>query len=151
MKLALHALVFLLCACHIRSDDTDSKVFCVEFSVREKTKRQDWSGRAGVSTGKITRIELESDSTDRLKPDGSWELISHRNSADAARKGIVLTVHAPTDASITIHTRSGDFTFCICDATPEGLDKLDGNVRVFLGRSEHLREPATKNSTGGKR
>ena len=139
----------MLCALPLRADASDDgKAFYIQFNARGTIKRQDWSGRAKVSVGTVTRIELDSNAADGLKPDGSWKITTSGKPPPPAKPaGLLLTVHSPDSATITIHTQSGDFSFCICDATPEGLDKLNGNVRVFLGWPEHIREP----KAGGKR
>ncbi len=152
----LNALLLSLLPSFADEDDGGRSIY-IQWSVKEKSKRADWSGRATISAGKITGVEKDSGAADTLRDDGSWEIIygrgldgTARKLPPTARKGVLLTVEAADEAVVSVKTKSGDFSFRIGEVTREGIERLDGNVRVSLGRPAFL--TATKAAKGkGKR
>ncbi len=110
----------------------------IQWSAAHPEVMQDWSGRAEVSTGKITFVKNDSGSMDKIHPDQSWTIVygrglEHNPKAKVRGKGLFLKVDALKDAVVTVKTKGGDFSFRINELTKQGVDRLGGNVKVFLG------------------
>ena len=100
-SLLLLSVLFLLpLLARADSDDTGKTIY-IQWSVWEKHKRADWSGRAEAAGAKIVRVEKDSGPSDTVHEDSSWEIIYGRGLDGTSnelrgnpRKGILLTIQA---------------------------------------------------------
>ncbi|MBM3890062.1 MAG: hypothetical protein FJ388_13175, partial [Verrucomicrobia bacterium] len=153
-------LIALLCLIGnlLADSDDNGRAFYIQWSIKETQKRADWSGRAEVSVGKIVNVEKDSGPADSVREDGSWEIIYGRGldgtpakKPGTPRKGVLLTIQAADDAVVTVRTQSGEFSFRAGEVTKEGIERLDGNVRVSLGRPDFLMATKAGKGDSGKR
>ncbi len=66
----------------------ETHTFYIGLSAKERLKRQDWSGRAEISNGRIVSVQKDSGPMDKVHPDMSWTIIygrGLRNSPPARR------------------------------------------------------------------
>ena len=61
------------------------------------------------------------------------------------KKGLWITLDAPRKATVTLTTKGGTFSFKLNELTATGIERLDGNVRVYTrkpgGRRRGPRRP----------
>ena len=102
----MHTSALTLCfalGVAIPSGAPKPRTIYIAWSAKDVLKKQDWSGRASISKGRIVRVEKDSGSADSVKPDQSWVIVYGRslvkNPAVRPRsKGLFLTVEGPPEA-----------------------------------------------------
>jgi len=117
----------------------ETHTFYIGLNAKERLKRQDWSGRAEISNGRIVSVQKDSGPMDKVHPDMSWTIIYGRGLRPGAKqptrpKGIFITVEGPPDAVVTVKTKGGDFSFKVGEVTPKGIQRLDGNIVIWKDR-----------------
>ncbi len=108
----------------------------VQWSTKYPNKLQDWSGRAEISQGRIVKVKNDSGAMDKVRPDGSWTIVygrsfAHNPKARVGKKGLWITVAAPRSAMVIVKTKGGDFSFRLDEIKKGGIERLDGNVRIY--------------------
>jgi len=148
VKRAATVLCLLICASCSLADNPVT--IYIKWSTKHTHRRQDWSGHAETSQGRVIKAKNDSGSMDKIAPDQSSTIIYNRgNITDPKKrinpKGLWLTVDADKDAVVTVKTNGGDFSFRLDEVKKEGLERLDGNVKIYPerpgGRRRRRRRP----------
>ncbi|HID75585.1 MAG TPA: hypothetical protein EYP56_06260 [Planctomycetaceae bacterium] len=122
-----------------------TRTFQIDLSTRETMKMQDWSGRARIDKGRIVRVEKTSGTVDQIHPDMSWTIVYGRSLRAQPRrrprpKALLITVQAPPDATVTVDTAAGTFSFRVGELTGgKLLKRLEGNVTISVARAGRAR------------
>ncbi|UCG16530.1 MAG: DUF3604 domain-containing protein [Phycisphaerales bacterium] len=103
--------------------------FCIKWGIRSNTPKV-WDGHARLAPGEILdvtpfiRHEIPYDSM--LVSPTSWRSTTYTDA-----EGIYLSVRAPEDARVSIHTVSCDFAFSVGDLPPgDTRRELNGDIEV---------------------
>lgn len=124
-----------------------ARTFHIAWSVKEPMKKQDWSGSARISSGRITEVVKDSGNADTVRPDMTWTIVYGRSitsdpNTRPRAKGLWITVEAADDAVLTVTTKGGEFSFALGEVKRRGIDALDGNVRITLAPRGPQRQQA---------
>ncbi len=103
--------------------------FHIKWGIETRTE-QIWDGHAELSQGTVLSVdpfirrEILYDSM--IVSDTSWRSTTHTDV-----EGIYITVLAPLEAVITIHTQTHDFTFGVDELEPgESREELSGDIQI---------------------
>jgi len=118
------------------------RTFRIDLSALHTLKMQDWSGRAKISKGRITKVDKTSGMMDTVHPDMSWTIVYGRSIKTApkkqpAPKALLISVAAPESAVVTVTTKAGEFSFRVDEIPPtKKIERLGGNVLVSIGSAK---------------
>jgi len=131
----------------------EKRTFYIKWSAAKPMETANWSGHAEVEPGTVVRVQKDSGASDKVNVDLSWMIVYGRSlkarpTVKPREKGLWLTVDCTADATITVVTKSGTFSFMASEVKKKGLERLDGNVRILPGNAVRRR---ARRRRGGRR